>query len=156
MSDQNKAIVRRSFEELFNRGDLGVADEVFAATYVGHDPALPQDIHGPDEFKQFVQMYRTAFPDLELTIEDQVAERDRVVTRFTARGTHRGGLLGIPPTGRKVVVTGISIDRMVDGKSAESWTSYDVMSMMQQLGIFPRPEHVPSSAEVGREQQARH
>jgi predicted ester cyclase len=97
-------------------------------------------------------MYRIAFPDLELTIEDQVAEGDEVVTRFTARGTHRGELMGIPPTGRKVVVTGISIDRLVNGKTVESWTNYDVLSMMQQLGIIP----MPSAPEAREEQPVRH
>jgi steroid delta-isomerase-like uncharacterized protein len=138
LSERNKTVIRLSFEELFNEGALAVADEVFAANYVGHDPALPADLHGPAEFKQFVQMYRSAFPDLRLTIEDQIAESDRVVTRFTARGTHRGALMGIPATGNSVTVTGISVDRMADGKSVESWTSYDLMSMMQQLGVAPR------------------
>jgi steroid delta-isomerase-like uncharacterized protein len=139
MFDEHKRIVRRSFEELFTQGDLNVADEVFASTYVGHDPALPADIRGPAEFKRFVQMYRTAFPDLQIAIDDQIAEGDLVVTRFTARGTHRGELMGIPPTGNKVVVTGISIDRMADGKSVESWTNYDLMGMMRQLGLVPAP-----------------
>jgi steroid delta-isomerase-like uncharacterized protein len=152
MSEQNKAIVRRAFNELFTEGDLDVADEVFAPDYVGHDPALTYDMHGPEQFKQFVLMYRIAFPDLELTVEDQVAEGDEVVTRFTARGTHRGELMGIPPTGRKVVVTGISIDRMVNGKTVESWTNYDVLSMMQQLGIIP----MPSAPEAREEQPVRH
>ena len=146
MSEQNKAIVRRSFDELFSQGDLRVADDVFAADYVGHDPAMPQPIRGPTEFKRFVTMYRTAFPDLVLTVEDQLAEGDRVVTRFTARGTNRGPLMGIPPTGRKVTITGISIDRMVDGKSAESWTNYDLLGMMQQLGILPGPNVPPPEA----------
>jgi steroid delta-isomerase-like uncharacterized protein len=137
MSDKNKAIVRRSFEDLFTRGDLSAADDIFATNYIGHDPALPSDIHGVEEFKSFVRMYRSAFPDLQLTVEEQIAEDDMVVTRFRARGTHRGELMGIPPTGNKVAITGISIDRMVDGKSAESWTNYDVMSMMRQLGVLP-------------------
>lgn len=142
-SEQNKAIVRKSFDELFSQGDLSVADDVFAADYVGHDPAMPQPIRGPAEFKRFVTMYRTAFPDLTLTVEDQLADGDRVVTRFTARGTNRGPLMGIPPTGRKVTITGISIDRMVDGKSAESWTNYDLLGMMQQMGILPGPNVPP-------------
>jgi steroid delta-isomerase-like uncharacterized protein len=152
MSEQNKAIVRKSFDELFSRGDLDVADAVFASDYVGHDPALPQPIRGPAEFKRFVTMYRTAFPDLQLTIDDQLADGDLVATRFTARGTHRGPLMGIPPTGRKVTVTGISIDRMVNGKSAESWTNYDVMGMMQQLGILP----TPSATNPDAREQPRH
>lgn len=146
MSEENKAIVRRSFDELFSQGDLDVADAVIAADYVGHDPALPQPMHGPLEFKRFVTMYRTAFPDLTLTVEEQIAEGDRVVTRFTARGTNRGALMGIPPTGRRVTITGISIDRMVDGKSAESWTNYDLLGLMQQLGILPGPNVPPPDA----------
>jgi len=137
MMEDQKRIVRRSFEELFSQGDLRVADEVFAPEYVGHDPVLPHELHGPDEFKQFVRMYRSAFPDLQLTVEDQIAEGDLVVTRFTARGTHRGELMGIPPTGNCVAITGISIDRIANGKSVESWTNYDVMTMMQQLGVIP-------------------
>ncbi len=150
MMHDNKLVVRRSFEELFTRGDLRVADEVFAPDYVGHDPTLPHDLHGPEEFKQFVRMYRSAFPDLTLTVEDQIAEGDLVVTRFTARGTHRGELMGIPPTGNCVAITGISIDRMRDGKSVESWTNYDVMTMMQQLGIIPAvgPEIAPAAQPV--------
>ena len=89
-------------------------------------------------------MYRTAFSDLVLTVEDQIAEGDKVVTRFTARGTHRGELMGIPPTGVKVVVTGISIDRFVGGRSVESWTHYDFMSLLKQLGVLTAPGVSPS------------
>lgn len=137
MSEQNKTIVRRSFEDLFTKGQLDVADQIFDPSYVGHDPALPKEMHGPEEFKQFVRMYRTAFPDLQLIVEGQIAEGDMVATRFTARGTHRGELMGIPPSGKKVTVTGISIDRLLNGKSVESWTNYDVMSMLQQIGVIP-------------------
>jgi steroid delta-isomerase-like uncharacterized protein len=135
MNEDNKAIVRRSMEELFSDGKLEVAYEVFAPDYVGHDPLLTEDIRGPEGFEQFVRLYRTAFPDLKLTIEDQVADGDRVATRFTARGTHRGDLMGIAATGAKVTITGISIDRMRDGKSVETWTNYDALGMLQQLGL---------------------
>lgn len=135
-TDDNKAIIRRGLEEMFSRGNVDVADEVFAADHVGHDPAMPQDLHGPEEFKHFVRMYRTAFPDLELRVEDQIAEGDEVVTRFTAHGTHRGELMGIAPTDNEVEVAGISIDRLVDGKSVESWTSYDMLGMLRQLGAL--------------------
>jgi steroid delta-isomerase-like uncharacterized protein len=135
MDYDNKAIVRRSFEELFSDGNLDVVYEVFAPHYIGHDPTLPDPIRGPEGFKQFVRMYRKAFPDLLLTVEDQIAEGDRVVTRFTARGTHRGDLMGIPATGARVTITGISIDHMRDGKSVESWTNYDTLGMLQQLGL---------------------
>lgn len=153
MSEQNKVIVRRSFEELFTQGKLDVADAVFAKDYVGHDPAMPRDIRGPDEFKQFVQMYRTAFPDLKLVVDAQIAEGDMVATRFTATGTHRGELMGIAPTGAKLTVSGISIDRMANGQSVESWTSYDVFNMLRQLGAIPS---APLGAEKKAQQQPRH
>ena len=85
-------------------------------------------------------MYRTAFPDMRITIEDQVAEGDKVVTRWTASGTHQGDLMGIDPTGRRATVTGITIDRISGGKVEETWTNFDAMGMMQQLGVIPSPE----------------
>src|SRR5262245_50478874 len=148
----NKVIVRRSFDELFTQGKLEVADEVFAKDYVGHDPAMPRDIRGPEEFKQFVRMYRTAFPDLKCTVDAQLAEGDLVCTRFTATGTHRGELMGIPPTGAKLTVTGISIDRMKDGKSVESWTNYDALNMLRQIGALP-PLKAKEEAEKPRPQR---
>jgi steroid delta-isomerase-like uncharacterized protein len=147
MSEQNKVIVRRSFEELLTLGKLDIADEIFAKDYLGHDPAMPTDIRGPEQFKQFVRMYRTAFPDLRLVVEQQIAEGDLIATRFTATGTHRGELMGIAPTGAKVTVTGISIDRMKDGQSVESWTSYDLFGMLRQLGTVatsPKPTSKPA------------
>jgi len=89
--------------------------------------------------KQFVSMYLTAYPDTHFTIEDQIAEGDTVVTRWTARGTHKGPLMGIPPTGKQVTVTGISIGRVVNGKTVEGWSNYDTLGMMQQLGVVPAP-----------------
>ena len=155
MSEQNKVIARRSFEELFTHGKLDVADEIFAKEYVGHDPNMPREIRGPDEFKQFARMYRTAFPDLKLVVEEQVAEGDLVVTRFTATGTHRGELMGIAPTGAKVTVTGISIDRMKNGKSVESWTHYDALNMFRQLGAIPSPQLGAPPAQAERPQPRR-
>jgi steroid delta-isomerase-like uncharacterized protein len=141
MSDQeNKDIIRRGFEEIFNQGKLDAVSEFFTPDFVSHDPALPEDLHGPEEFKQFAAMYRNAFPDLHITIEDQFAKEDKVVTRFTSRGTHQGEFEGITATGQRIAVEGISIDRMVDGKSAEAWTIVDTMGMMQQLGVIPSPE----------------
>jgi steroid delta-isomerase-like uncharacterized protein len=147
-----KNIVRRTFEELFNQGDFNVADQVFAAEFIGHDPALAQEIHGPDEFKLYVRMYRTAFPDLDLTIEDQFSDGNEVVTRFTARGTHNGELYGIPPTGRCAVVTGISIDRVISDKIVESWTNYDMLGLMRQLGFVLARQAPQPSAEAAQPQ----
>ena len=134
-----KAVVRRQVEEIFVRGDLDVADEIIATDYVGHDPALPEPTRGPEGVKQAATGYRTAFPDLTMTIEQQVAEGDTVVTRWTGRGTHEGELFGIAPTGKQVTVTGISVTRVVAGKMVEDHTNWDTFGMMQQLGVIPAP-----------------
>lgn len=138
MSAENKAIARRVIEECFNQGNLALADELYTANYVNHNapPGFPQ---GPEGFKQEAGMYRNAFPDIQITIEEQIAEGDRVVSRWTARGTHQGELMGIPPTNKKATVTGIVIDRIAGGKIVEHWENFDQLGMMQQLGIIPAP-----------------
>ena len=141
MSEENKAIVRREIEEVFSaQGDLDVADEIFAPDYVGHDAISPEDAHGPEGAKETARMYRNAFPDVQLSIEDQVAEGDKVVTRWIGSGTHQGELMGIAPTGNQVRVDGITISRIEDGKIAEEWDIYDALSMMQQIGAISSPE----------------
>jgi steroid delta-isomerase-like uncharacterized protein len=139
MSEENKALARRFLEEAFNEGNLGVVDEIVASDYVLHDPALPEEIRGPEGVKGFVQMYRSAYPDTDITVEEQIAEGDDVVTRWTGRGTHQGELLGVPPSGNRVEVAGITIDRISGGKFAESWTIYDALGMLQQIGAIPPP-----------------
>jgi steroid delta-isomerase-like uncharacterized protein len=139
MSEENKTLVRRSFEEVFNQGNLDAVEEIFASDYVLHDPTSPEEIRGTEGMKQYVSMYRTAFPDLQQTIEDQFAEGEKVATRLTGRGTHQGELMGIPPTGNRVEAPGIVINRISSGKIAESWANYDAMGMMQQLGVIPAP-----------------
>ena len=134
-----KALVRRELEEVYGAGDLDLVDEIVAAAFVGHDPALPEPIRGPAGVKDAVTLYRTAFPDLRLTIEMQVGEGELVVTQWTARGTHQGELFGIAPTGKQATVTGISIDRISDGKIAEDWTNWDTLGLLQQLGAVPAP-----------------
>ncbi len=143
MAETTKDITRRVFEELWTKGDLGVADRLFASNYVGHDPNLSEEIRGPDEFKAFARLYRNAFPDLKVTVDDLIAEGDRIVTRFTARGTHHGELFGIQPTGKTVTIVGLVEDRIVDGRIAESWISYDMLGMMRQLG-FGIAQRAPS------------
>ena len=144
-AEENKAIVRRSFEDLLNQGDLNVADEVYAPDFLGHDPAMPEEMRGPEDAKQFVSFYRSAFPDIHVTIEDQVAEGDRVVTRFTTRGTHQGELMGIPPSGKRVEMSGMTMNRVSGGKIAEEWDNYDALGMMQQIGAIPEQEEQASS-----------
>jgi len=136
LAEENKAIARRWFEEIYNKGDLVVADDIIGTNFVLHDPNSPL-IRGPEGFKQSVISNRTAFPDIHFTVEDQIAEGDKVVTRWTVCGTHRGDLIGIAPTGEKVAVVGISIARMAGGKIVESWDSWDALGMMQQLGVVP-------------------
>jgi steroid delta-isomerase-like uncharacterized protein len=95
-------------------------------------------VHGPEEFKNMVQVYLTAFPDVHLTVEDTFAAGDRLAVRWTSRGTHEGVLMGIPPSHNKIEVAGISIFRMVAGKVAEEWESFDALGMMQQIGVIPQ------------------
>ena len=134
-TEDNKALERRVFEEVLNKGNLALVDELFSPDNVVHTSTGP--VHGSEGFKQFVNMYLSAFPDLQFTIEDMVAEGDKVVTRYTARGTHRGDLQGIPPTGKPATVTGIVISRYEGGKSVEGWLEFDALGMMQQLGVVP-------------------
>jgi steroid delta-isomerase-like uncharacterized protein len=139
MSEENKAIARRVVEEAFARGNVDVLDEIVDPSYVGHDPASPEDVRGPDGVKQVIQMYRAAYPDLSITVEDQIAEGNEVATRWSARGTHQGELFGIPPTGKETRVTGITIDRIERGKIVESYDNWDTFGLMQQLGAVEAP-----------------
>lgn len=136
-TEDNKALVRRFYEEIFNRGNMAVVDELCTANYLFHDPTGP--VQGPEGFKQFATMYRTAFPDLHITIDDAIAEGDKVVARTTGRGTHKGELMGIPPTGKQIAVSGMTISRIVNGKAEETWANYDALGMLQQLGVVPAP-----------------
>ena len=132
-NEQNEAIAKRGFEA-FNNGDLSIADEIIAADAVGHDPAM-DDSHGPDGYKQVIETYRGAFPDLKFTIEDCFSDGDRVCIRWSSTGTNDGELMGMPPTGKSVTGSGISIDKIADGKIVESWIHWDNLGLMQQLGI---------------------
>jgi len=141
MSEDNKAILRRINDEVFSQGNLDLVDELFSPNYVLHDPGIPGgELRGTESFKQqWVSMFRTAFPDLQLSVEDQVAEGDKVVTRYTGRGTHQGELMGIPPTNNEAVVSGIIVSRVSGGRIEEEWNSFDALGMMQQLGVIPPP-----------------
>ncbi len=133
MSEDNKALARRSWEVLDN---LDVLDEVYADDLVWHEP--DQDVRGLDGARQFVTMYKTAFPDLSATVEDVISDGDKVVTRYTLRGTHEGEIEEFgPPTGRRIELQGITIHRMEDGKIVEEWERYDNLGVMQQLGLAP-------------------
>lgn len=134
--EELKAISRRSIEDIWNAGNTDAVDDIYAADFVYHIVGSPE-IHGTEGFKQFVTMYLTAFPDLQFTIDDQIAEGDKVVTRWTATGTHNGELMGISPTGKSSTVMGISISRVAGGKIEEGWVNWDILGMLQQLGVIP-------------------
>ena len=138
-TEQNKANDRRIIEGL-NQGNVNVFDELMVLNFVDHDASTT--MQGVEAFKQFASAYLTAFPDLHFTIEDQIAEEDKTTLRYTARGTHRGELMGIPPTGKQVTVTGIFLTRWVNGKAEESWLNFDALGMLQQLGVVPVPGQV--------------
>ena len=137
-AEENKAVVRREMEELFNHtGNLDVADEIIDPNYASYEPTSGET-RGIDGAKQFAATYREAFPDLQNTIEDMVAEGDKVVVRFRARGTHQGETEAFgPPTGKQMEITGITIKRLSEGKIVEAWTNFDALGMMQQLGLLP-------------------
>jgi len=137
MSEENKAVVRRFFEAI-NKQDLGRLDEFLAPNIVYHNapPGLGSGIEG---YRQMLSMYFAAFPDIELTLEDLIAEGDKVVGRITGRGTHQGDFMGITPTGKRVEATAISVMRLQGGRLTEEWEQIDMLGMLQQLGAVPAP-----------------
>ena len=134
-AEQNKVSIQRWVEAAWNNGNLAMADEIYSADYVVHDPAGP--IHGTEALKQFVSTFRTGYPDLHAAIEDMIAEGNKVVWRYTVRGTHKGEFMGITPTGKSITLTGILISRFANDKVVEDWNNYDALGMMQQLGAIP-------------------
>ena len=144
-AEENKALARRWVEGLFNERNLEVADEVLTPNFVFHVPFDPEGLRGAEGVKQFISAYRSAFPDGHTTIEEQIAEGDKVVNRWTARGTHQREFQGIVPTGNRVTFTGIDIFRIADGELEEGWVELDALGWMQQLGAVPAPEQEPSS-----------
>jgi len=128
----------RSTEEFWNQKNLDVLNELSSADVVAHNPVnLVNPIRGIEAYKQSSAMYFTAFPDLHVTIDDMFAEGDKVVQRWTVTATHKGELMGVPPTGKQITWSGITISRFADGKSVEDWWAYDMLGMMQQLGVIP-------------------
>jgi steroid delta-isomerase-like uncharacterized protein len=139
VSEENKALIQRFVEEAFNKGNVDVANEVYASTFIAHDPTIPEGQGSPEQVKQFVNTYLGAFPDGHTTVEDLISDGEKVAYRWTFRGTHQGELLGIPPTGKQVTITGITINRVSQGKVEEQWNSFDQLGMLQQLGVAPAP-----------------
>ena len=134
--EENKALIRREYVEVWNGGKPGVIDELYAPDWVGHMPGRP-DIHGTESIKQMAGVFYTAFPDMEYKIDDMIAEGDKVAVRWTLTGTHEGELMGVSPTGVQVTFRGNSILRFADGKCVELWSSFDSRVIWPQLGVAP-------------------
>ncbi len=137
-TEVNKASVRRFYDEVFNKKNRAAIDEFIAPNQVDHaaPPGTPGGLAGA---KQTLTMYLTAFPDLHFTVEDIIAEGEKVVARLTVRGTQKGAFMGIPPTGKQATSTAIDINRIVGGKSVEHWLEMDTLGLLQQLGVVPMP-----------------
>jgi len=134
----NKEILRRTLDDFWNQGDVGIIDELYAIDYLGHDPS---GLHGAtlEEFRQSASGLFTAFPDFHLVLNDEVIDGDKIAKRWTVTGTHKGQFMGIPPTGNHIAITGISFYRIADGKVVETWWSSDALGMLGQLGVIPPP-----------------
>ncbi len=135
---ENKAIAQR-FIQIWGKGSLDTIDELAAPSLVVQYPAIPQVIHGPQMFRRVMQSWRSAFPDSDLIVQDQIAEDNKVVIRWSFTGTHQGNLLGIPSTGRKVRLTGITIYRIIDGKIVEERGEEDFLGVFRQLDLIQQP-----------------
>ena len=134
----NKTIIKMFVEEVINQGKLDRGDDLVVADFVELDP-LPGQQQGREGLKEVIGQMRAAFPDMHWVLEEMIAEGDKVASRFTWTGTHRGPFLGIPATGRSVTVKGVVIDRLVEGRMADSRILMDTLGMMQQLGVIPAP-----------------
>ncbi len=140
MSERNKTLVSRGVDEIWNRGNFDVADEMVSSDFVVHATTLQGEVSGSEGIKRHFGALRSAFPDLTFTIEDHIAEGDRVVTRWTACGTHRRDFQGIPATGKQIHMSGIDIDRIANGKITECWMSLDELGLLIQLGVVDLSE----------------
>jgi len=135
-TEANKATVRR-FVQVWGQGSLDTIDELAAPNFSVYYPLLRETVHGPEAFKQVLMVIHAGLPDVEVVSENEIAEGDQVAVRWTMHSTHTGELLGIPPTGKQVTLTGIAIYRLTDGKIVEERGEEDALGFMQQLGVIP-------------------
>ena len=137
MTGDTISIGRFFFEDVLGKGDWAAADSILAADMVMHHPSSPEPVKGSEAVKGFLGAFRAGFPDLNMTVEFAFGQGEMVAVRWRARGTHSASLFGIPPSGKTMNVTGISILRVVDGKVVEDWVAEDTMGLMQQIGVIP-------------------
>src|SRR5258708_3849623 len=145
--NDNRQIVQRFLDECWSRGNLDTVSELITDNCRYHDPVFPSLTSGAENIKNHIQTCRGGFPDLMFTIDDTIAERDEVVIHWTGTGTHRGQFLGMPPTNKTASVTGTSINRIEDSKIAEMWSNWNLMSLMEQLGIAMAPQAQSTAAQ---------
>ena len=136
-TEENKALGRRIFEEGINQNQPSVFDELIAPSYVNYD--FPAPTQGVEGFKMVIGMFRAAFPDMRVILEEELAEDDKVITHGYFTGTHKGDFQGIPPTGKQIKVKYIDVWRVESGKLVENWVQMDQLGLMQQLGVIPTP-----------------
>ncbi len=137
MSTHDRQIFRRVIEEVIEGGDFAAFEELIDERIVSYDPSEPEPIRGREAYRAALERYRSAFSGLRVRIDDQVAEGDKVVSRWTATGRHDGALFVMPATGKDVEFTGIDIDRIENGRIVEEWTNWDTLGLMYQLGVIP-------------------
>ena len=146
-SIDNRQIVQRFLDECWGKGNLDAVSELVADDCRYHDPVFPSLTSGAENIKNHIQNCRNGFPDLMVTIDDTIAERDEVVVHWTVTGTHEGPFLGMPPTNKKANITGTSINRIEGSKIAEMWSNWNLMSLMEQLGIAMAPQTQSNAAQ---------
>ena len=140
MTETNKGLVRRWFKEVWNEGRETTIDELFAESGVAYGLGAGEaEVHGPGRLKPFVRNLRGTLPDLQISIQDIMAEEDKVMVRVLLEGTHSGSGLGVPPSGRKVRVAGIVVVRISKGQFVEGWNSWDQLGLLRQIGALPEP-----------------
>jgi steroid delta-isomerase-like uncharacterized protein len=137
MSMENKAIVRRLYEEVWNKRRVELVDELMSPSHAMHNNHVPDSCIGPEAYKREVARFMTGFPDLRFNVEDVVSENDKVAVSWTISGTHTGEFRGISPTGKKVSIEGITINHIADGKIMDSYVNWDALSVLQQFGVAP-------------------
>jgi hypothetical protein len=144
--EQNKTTAGRWFSDIITQGQLDVADEIFDANHIAHDPHGPLGgwPNGPEGMKMVASIFGGGFSGWNIALEDQIAEGDKVSTRWAASATNTGPLMGMPPTGKPVSVTGVNVARFAEGKIVESWFNFDMLTLLQQVGAIPTPEQVGS------------
>ncbi len=136
--DELKLVARTFFEEVWNQGDPTAVERLSTSDIIAYDAGHPEPVVGLAAEQERIRQYRTAFPDVHFTVKDQIAEGDKVLSRWEVHATHKGELLGIPPTGKSFTVSGMTVDQIANGKIFPSWINWDTLGLLQQIGVIPK------------------